>query len=442
MLTVDPNDVVVPKLVDLLHRDPYLNPYEREIRRRYGCFEGLLKQINAEEDGLEKFSRGYEKFGLHVNPDNSITCHEWAPLAQGLFLKGDFNDWNKLSHPFKKLDYGKWEIHIPAAPDGSCPIKHMSRVKFRGGCRESKLLLHCSFHKSNAAMETDRPSLSQENSCKHIALFLRVLDNKAACTNCSKILKIQRGITSNPKATLNLFYVGVLTPKDTMEDRLCPWATYVVQPPKHEGTAYQHHFWNPPANERYTFKHPRPCKPTSLKVYECHVGIATEEHRVGTYKEFTANVLPRILKLGYNAIQIMAIMEHAYYASFGYQVTSFFAASSRYGTPEELKELVDTAHSMGLFVLLDVVHSHASKNVMDGLNEFDGSDSCYFHGGSRGIHPLWDSRLFNYSSLTGLNLRLWWGEGSSTVLPRFPKMRCEMEVIGVQGIANTINSDV
>lgn len=330
MLTVDPKDVVVPKLADLLHRDPYLNPHEREIRRRYGCFEGLLKQINAEEDGLEKFSRGYEKFGLHVNPDNSITCHEWAPLAQGLFLKGDFNDWNKLSHPFKKLEYGKWEIHIPAAPDGSCPIKHMSRVK------------------------------------------IGVLTSKDE--------------------------VGVLTPKDTMEDRLCPWATYVVQPPKHEGTAYQHHFWNPPPNERYAFKHPRPCKPTSLKVYECHIGIATEEHKVGTYKEFAANVLPRILKLGYNAIQIMAVMEHAYYASFGYQVTSFFAASSRYGTPEELKELVDTAHSMGLFVLLDVVHSHASKNVMDGLNEFDGSDSCYFHGGSRGVHPMWDSRLFNYSS--------------------------------------------
>ncbi|XP_037774984.1 1,4-alpha-glucan-branching enzyme-like [Penaeus monodon] len=85
------------------------------------------------------------------------------------------------------------------------------------------------------------------------------------------------------------------------------------------------------------------------------------------------------------------------YASFGYQVTSFFAASSRYGTPEELKELVYTAHSMGLYVLLDVVHSHASKNVLDGLNEFDGTDSCYFHGGGRGIHDLWDSRLFNYS---------------------------------------------
>jgi len=107
-------------------------------------------------------------------------------------------------------------------------------------------------------------------------------------------------------------------------------------------------------------------------------------------------VLPEIAKLGYNVIQLMAIMEHAYYASFGYQVTNFFAISSRFGTPEELKSLVDRAHELGLIVLLDVVHSHASKNVNDGLNQFDGTDHCYFHEGGKGYHPLWDSRLFNY----------------------------------------------
>ena len=64
----------------------------------------------------------------------------------------------------------------------------------------------------------------------------------------------------------------------------------------------------------------------------------------------------------------------------------------------DLCELIDTAHGLGLIVLLDVVHSHASKNVADGLNMFDGTDACYFHGGPRGNHPLWDSRLFNYSS--------------------------------------------
>lgn len=149
--------------------------------------------------------------------------------------------------------------------------------------------------------------------------------------------------------------------------------------------------------QRYIFRNARPPRPKSLRIYECHVGIATSELKVGTYDNFTDNILPRIVKQGYNTIQLMAVMEHAYYASFGYQVTSFFAASSRYGTPEELKRLIDRAHELGLVVLLDLVHSHASKNVMDGLNEFDGTDAGYFHSGSRGHHSLWDSRLFNYS---------------------------------------------
>lgn len=111
----------------------------------------------------------------------------------------------------------------------------------------------------------------------------------------------------------------------------------------------------------------------------------------------------------------MAVMEHAYYASFGYQVTSFFAASSRYGTPEELKELIDTAHGMGIVVLLDLIHSHACKNVLDGLNEFDGSDHLYFHEGGKGRHDLWDSRLFNYGNFEVLrfllsNVRYWMEE--------------------------------
>ena len=135
-----------------------------------------------------------------------------------------------------------------------------------------------------------------------------------------------------------------------------------------------------------------------MKIYEAHVGISTPEPKVGSYKEFEQNLLPRIKELGYNCIQMMAVMEHAYYASFGYQVNSFFAASSRYGTPEDLKSLIDAAHGMGLIVLLDVVHSHASKNTEDGLNYFDGTDHCYFHEGGRGRHDLWDSRLFNYGS--------------------------------------------
>ncbi|CAL4193701.1 unnamed protein product [Meganyctiphanes norvegica] len=124
-------EVEIPRLKDLLERDPYIKDHEKEIKRRYGCFQKVLKQINENEGGLEKFSRGYEKFGFHVNQDNSVTVHEWAPGAQALFVKGDFNDWNKTSHPMKKLEFGKWEITIPAKEDGSCPIPHMSRVKVR-----------------------------------------------------------------------------------------------------------------------------------------------------------------------------------------------------------------------------------------------------------------------------------------------------------------------
>ncbi len=131
-------------------------------------------------------------------------------------------------------------------------------------------------------------------------------------------------------------------------------------------------------------------------IYECHIGMAQEKGAVGSYKEFTENILPRVKDLGYNTIQIMAIMEHPYYGSFGYQVSNFFAASSRYGYSRDLKELINTAHSMGIAVLLDVVHSHAVKNTNEGLNEFDGTEYQFFHTGEKGNHSAWGTKLFNY----------------------------------------------
>jgi 1,4-alpha-glucan branching enzyme len=206
----------------------------------------------------------------------------------------------------------------------------------------------------------------------------------------------------------------MILPSGERIERIPAWIKYVTQDLS-ASPVYDGRFWNPPQSERYVFKHPRPKKPVSVRVYEAHVGISSPELRVSTYKEFTKNMLPRIKHLGYNVIQLMAIMEHAYYASFGYQINSFFAASSRFGTPEDLKELIDTAHGLGIVVLLDVVHSHASKNTLDGLNEFDGSDHLYFHEGAKGRHELWDSRLFNYASHEVLrfllsNLRFWMDE--------------------------------
>lgn len=164
-------------------------------------------------------------------------------------------------------------------------------------------------------------------------------------------------------------------------------------------------FWNP--EKSYIFENQTPTlKGEPLLIYESHVGMAQEKEGVGSYNEFITNVLPRIKADGYNAVQLMAIAEHPYYGSFGYHVSNFFAASSRFGTPEELKKLVDTAHGMGLLVIMDLVHSHTVKNVREGLNLFDGTEYQYLKPGKEGEHPQWDSKLFNYGKTETLQLLL------------------------------------
>ncbi|KAB1221286.1 1,4-alpha-glucan-branching enzyme 1, chloroplastic/amyloplastic [Morella rubra] len=170
-----------------------------------------------------------------------------------------------------------------------------------------------------------------------------------------------------------------------IKDSIPAWIKFSVQAPGE--IPFDGIYYDPPEEEKYVFKHSRPKKPESLRVYESHVGMSST---------------------------IMAIQEHSYYASFGYHVTNFFAPSSRCGTPDDLKSLIDRAHELGLLVLMDIVHSHASNNVLDGLNMFDGTDSHYFHSGSRGYHWMWDSRLFNYGSWEVLRFLLsnarWWLE--------------------------------
>ncbi len=155
--------------------------------------------------------------------------------------------------------------------------------------------------------------------------------------------------------------------------------------------------------------------PKTPYIYECHIGMAQEKEGIGSYQEFKEFNLPRIKALGYNTIQIMAVMEHVYYGSFGYQVSNFFAASSKYGTPHELKDLINTAHEMGIQVLLDVVHSHAVRNTAEGLNEFDGTVYQFFHAGGRGDHSAWGTKLFNYGKHEVIhfllsNLKFWMTE--------------------------------
>lgn len=175
-------------------------------------------------------------------------------------------------------------------------------------------------------------------------------------------------------------------------ERIPACARRVVQDPVSNSFCAQ--VWEPIMP--YSFKHLKPARPDYPLIYEAHVGMATEQERVGTYQEFTRDILPIVKDLGYNTIQLMAIQEHPYYGSFGYQVSNFYAPSSRFGTPDELKELIDTAHGMGISVILDIVHSHAVKNELEGLGRLDGSDHQYFHPGERGKHPEWDSYCFDY----------------------------------------------
>ena len=187
-------------------------------------------------------------------------------------------------------------------------------------------------------------------------------------------------------------------------DRNPIWIEYLYQ--NTQSLIFDGVFWNP--DVKYEWKYPKKHlpKPKSLRIYEAHVGMSSFYPKVTTYKDFTENILPRIKRLGYTAVQLMAIMHHANYASFGYHVNNFFAISSRFGTPEDLMELIDKAHEMGLFMIMDIVHSHASSNVDDGFNNWDGTDYLYFHGGKMGHHSLWDSRLFNYSSYETLRFLL------------------------------------
>ncbi|MDR4988486.1 MAG: alpha amylase C-terminal domain-containing protein [Bacteroidales bacterium] len=176
-------------------------------------------------------------------------------------------------------------------------------------------------------------------------------------------------------------------------DRIPAWAFRVVQ--DQHTLVFNAQVWDPP--EHYRWKHDAPAAPPRFPIiYEAHPGMATESYKVGTWEEFRLNVLPDVEKAGYNTIQLMAVQEHPFYGSFGYHVSNYFAPSSRFGTPEELKALIDDAHGRGIYVIMDIVHSHAVKNEIEGISRYDGTYYQFFHDGKRGEHPAWDSRCFNY----------------------------------------------
>ena len=307
--------------------DPWLASHAGDIELRMNRFKGKRWQLVEGADTLADFANGHLYFGFHRTEDGWV-FREWMPGADEVHLVGDFNEWNRDSHPLTRGENGVWEISLK----GRDALKHGQFVKLwvrKGENRFERL-----------------PAYSTKVS----------MDEKAM--------------------------------------RLC---TQV---------------WDPEEAFVWTDEAFMKQAPSAPLIYEAHVGMAQDKEGIGTYREFAENVLPRIQKLGYNTVQLMAIQEHPYYGSFGYQVTNFFAAAHWYGVPEGLKYLVNKAHEMGIRVLLDVVHSHACPNEGEGLQMQDGTDDQYFLSGDRGWHPAWGTRLFNYDRVEVLhyllsNLKFW-----------------------------------
>ena len=322
------------KKLKLVKDDPWLQPVEGQVLDRYNRYHQKLHEISDNFGSIEQFADGYMYFGINYDAkQKAYVYREWAPEAFNLYLTGDFNQWQKHSHPLKKDKYGVWEIMLP------------------------------------------------EN------------DYKEAFTHGSKV-KVLVNSRKGEQFRIPAYIKRAVQDEDTKNFTGQVWLPKQFKWPKLQKTDN---------------------KVGDLFIYECHVGMAQEKEGVGTYTEFKDNILPRVKKLGYNAIQMMAIQEHPYYGSFGYHVSNFFAPSSRFGTPEELKELIKEAHKLGILVILDIVHSHTVKNTVEGINEFDGSDAQYFHPGNRGDHPQWDSKLFDYGKTEVLrfllsNLKYWLNE--------------------------------
>ncbi|MCB0804500.1 MAG: alpha amylase C-terminal domain-containing protein [Bacteroidales bacterium] len=313
------------KQLKLIKNDPWLQPSEHDILDRYNRFKNKLKEIDKSFGSLSRIANGYKYFGIsYDSKQKGWTYREWAPQAEALFLTGDFNNWEKYSHPLIKDEFGIWEIFLPEKEYKSS-FRHGSKIKV--------------LVKSAMGEQYRIP-----------AYINRAIQDEDTKNFTGQIWLPKKFKWSD----------GDFNPKNLGE----------------------------------------------LFIYECHVGMAQEKEGVGTYDEFRKLTLPRIKKAGYNTIQMMAVQEHPYYGSFGYHVSSFFAPSSRFGTPEELKSLINEAHQMGIAVILDIVHSHTVKNTVEGINQFDGSDGQYFHEGSRGEHPQWDSKLFDYGKTEVLRFLL------------------------------------
>ena len=307
--------------------DPWLAPHAGDIELRMNRFKEKRWQLVGDAPTLDQFANGHLYFGFHRTKTGWV-FREWMPGADEVRLFGDFNGWDKESHPLDRGENGVWEIALK----GKDSLKNGQNIKLwvRHG---------------------------DDWFARLPAYSTRVVMDEETKTLCTQVWD---------------------------EEEPYPWT-----------------------DEAFIAE-----KPDAPLIYEAHVGMSQDKEGIGTYREFADNVLPRVRDLGYNTIQLMAIQEHPYYGSFGYQVTNFFAAAHWYGDPEDLKYLVNQAHSMGIRVLLDVVHSHACPNVGEGLQLQDGTENQYFLEGGQGWHPAWGTKLFNYGRVEVLhfllsNLKFW-----------------------------------
>ena len=336
--------------------DEYLKPFETAIRGRSQHAFDRANELTQGKSTLADWANAHNYYGLHKVGGRGRRWEwifrEWAPHATSMWLIGDFNGW-KIDPDFELFRISGtdvWERRIAAEKIRHGDKYHLE-MRWEGGHGE-------------------------------------------------RIPAYARYVTQDPET--KLFEARVWAP-----EKAYVWRNKDVRRGEDRRQPTTDKGGSPVGHRLSSVDLAVGCRSSFVPlIYEAHVGMASEDERVATYAEFRDHMLPRIKEAGYNTVQLMAVMEHPYYGSFGYHVSSFFAASSRFGTPDDLKSLVDTAHGMGLRVIMDLVHSHAVANERDGLSRFDGTDYQYFHSGPKGWHTAWGSRCFDYGKTDVLHFLL------------------------------------
>ncbi|EPR57846.1 glycosyltransferase [Toxoplasma gondii GT1] len=344
----------------VVQEDPRLRDVVDQLQHRFGHLRRVIESITRKFGSLETFASGHKVFGFQrVEADRGRpggwSYREWLPHASQVFLFGDFNEWNRTSHPLQR------------EPRDASPFFF-----------ETELGL-------DSEVATERESAEGDKRTQEGGVWSLFIPDHAdgswALPHRSRVR------------------VRVVSANGEDFDRVPAWATVTWK--GEASKLFNAVIWKPPREEEYVCRHPSPTAGTleaAPRVYEAHIGASDPSgERLGTYSDFVDVVLPRIKRLGYNTVLLNGVIEHADYASFGFYVSSPFAVSSRFGTPEEFRRLVDSAHAIGLRVLLSIYHSHVSRNALEGLGNMDGCESTYFLDGDAGTNAEWqEAKLFDF----------------------------------------------